>query len=86
MPYCITCSTKILTLAIAPFLFISVGVICEFAMVPHVYILLSPQEEEVYTLFFMRAQTCTFSSTFKPLRFKHISCEDEDFSRFSSLH
>ena len=48
MPYSITCSNKILTLAIAPFLFIFVGVICEFAMVPGVYILLSPQEEEVH--------------------------------------
>ena len=42
MPYCITCSTKILTLATAPFLFILVGVLCEFAMVPSGYILLSP--------------------------------------------
>ena len=48
MPYCITLSTKILTLAIAPFLFIFVGIICEFAMVPGVYILLFPKEEEVH--------------------------------------
>ena len=48
MPYSITCSIKILTLAIEPFLFIFFGVICEFAMVPGVYILLSPQEEEVH--------------------------------------
>ena len=40
--------TKIFTLAIAPCLFILVGVFCEFAMVPVVYILLSPQEEEVH--------------------------------------
>ena len=45
-----TCSSKILTLAIAPFLFILAGVLCEFAMVPVVYILLSHQEEE-YTVF-----------------------------------
>ena len=38
----ITCSTKILTLAIAAHLFILVGVICECAMVLGVYILLSP--------------------------------------------
>ena len=38
----ITCSTKILTLAIAAYLFILVGVICECAMVLGVYILLSP--------------------------------------------
>ena len=48
MPYCIICFTKILTLAIAPSLFILVGVVCEFAIVPGVYILLSPQEEEVH--------------------------------------
>ena len=52
MRYCIICFTTILTLAIAPFLFILVGVICEFLIVPGVYILLSPQEEEVhYTIF-----------------------------------
>ena len=45
MPYSITCFTIILTLAIVPFLFILVGVLCEFAMVPGVYILLFPQEE-----------------------------------------
>ena len=50
-----------LTLAIAPFLFILVGILYEFAMVPGVYILLSPQEEE--TSFFLRAQMYTFSST-----------------------
>ena len=44
MPYCITYSAKILTSAIAPFLFNLVGVICEFVMVPSEYILLSPQE------------------------------------------
>ena len=43
----ITCSTKILTLAIIPFLLILVGLLCEFDMVPGAYILLSPQEEEV---------------------------------------
>ena len=42
MPYSITCFTKIL-----PFLFILVSVLCAFVMVPDVYILLSPQEEEV---------------------------------------
>ena len=47
----IICFTKILTLEIASFLFILVGVVCEFAIVPGVYILLSPQEEEVqYTI------------------------------------
>ena len=48
MPSSITRSTKILTLAIATFLFILVSVLCEFAMVPDVKILLSLQEEEVH--------------------------------------
>ena len=48
MPSCIICFPKICTLAIAPFLFILVDVICEFAIVPGVYISLSPQEEEVH--------------------------------------
>ena len=52
MPYRIICFTKILTLAIAPFLSTLVGIICEFAIVPGVYILFSLQEEEVhYTIF-----------------------------------
>ena len=48
MSYTVTFSAKILTLGIAPFLFISVGIRCEFASVPDVYILLFPQEEEVH--------------------------------------
>ena len=45
MPYRINYFTKINALAIAPALFILIGVICEFAVVPGVYISLSPQEE-----------------------------------------
>ena len=48
MPYCIIFFTKILTLAVAPFSFILVSVISEFAIVPSVYISLSPEEEEVH--------------------------------------
>ena len=48
MSYSITYFTKILTLATAPFLFLLVGVLCEFAAVPHVYTLLFPPEEEVH--------------------------------------
>ena len=44
MSYGPTYYTKILTLAIAPFLSTSIGVLCEFARVLHVYILMSPQE------------------------------------------
>ena len=42
MSYSIPTSTKVLTLATAPFLFILVAVlsVCEFAMVPGLYILL----------------------------------------------
>ena len=52
MPYSIPSSTKILTLATAPFLFILVDVlssVCEFAMVPGVYILVCPRIKR-YTL------------------------------------
>ena len=42
MSYGITCS-----LAATPFLFILVDVFYEFAMVPGVYILVSPREEKV---------------------------------------
>ena len=50
MSYSILGSTKILTLTTAPFLFISVSALSvfEFAMVPGVYILLCPQQEEVH--------------------------------------
>ena len=64
----ITCSTKILVLAIAPFLFILVGVLCEFAMVPGVYILLSPHENEVqYT---SGGHLCTHTGAHPSKRFK----------------
>ena len=43
--------SKIVTLAIASFLFILVGVLCEFVMVQGVNILLSPQEEGVHYSF-----------------------------------
>ena len=54
MPYSITCSTKILTLAIAQF-FLLVGILCEFAMVPGVYIL-----EEVHSSYW--GHRCTHSA------------------------
>ena len=56
MPYSISCSTKILTLVIPPFLFILVGVLCEFAILPGMYIL--------FTLIFLRAKMYTFNCTF----------------------
>ena len=42
-------STQILILAMVPFSFISVSILCEFAMLADVYILLSPQEEDVHS-------------------------------------
>lgn len=44
MSYSTTCPTPILILAMVLFLFIPVD-ICEFVMVPDLYILLSPKEE-----------------------------------------
>ena len=51
MSYSIPSSTKILNLTTAPFLFISDGAlsVCEFAIVPGVYILLCFQEEKVHS-------------------------------------
>ena len=48
MPYSISCSAKIVTLVIAPFLFLLVGTLYEFVMVPVAYILLFLQEEELH--------------------------------------
>ena len=42
-------STQIFILAIVPLLFISVSILFEFAMLPDLNILLSPQEEEVHS-------------------------------------
>ena len=42
----VTINFKILSLAIVPLLFISVSILCKVSMLPNVYILLSPQEEE----------------------------------------
>ena len=42
-------STQIFISAIAPHLFISVSILCEFAMLPEMYLLLFPQEEEVHS-------------------------------------
>ena len=36
-------------ITLSPFFIISVGVLCEFAMMPGVYILLSSQKEEVHS-------------------------------------
>ena len=72
MPYSICSSTKILTLVAAPFLFFLVGAqsVCEFAMVPGVYILLCPQEKEVHSSSWGHRYTHSgvqSSKRFKPL-------------------
>ena len=41
---------SLISIAVAPSLFTLVGVLCKFAIVPDVYILLSSQEEEVHYL------------------------------------
>ena len=52
----------------APFLLILVGILCEFAMVPGVYILLSPQEDDVqYT---SGGHLCTHIGAHPSKRFK----------------
>ena len=70
MSYSITCSTRILTLAIAPFLFISVGILCEFAMALDVYILLTLRKKGAH--FFMRDR-CKNSAAYSSKRFKPLS-------------
>ena len=45
----VSLSTQTLILAVVSLLFISVSVLCEFSMLPDVYIFLSPQEEEVHS-------------------------------------
>ena len=71
MPYSITCSTKILTLAIAQFLFILVGVLCVFSVVPGVYILLSHLEEKIH--YSLKWSRCTHSAAHSLNIFKLLS-------------
>ena len=65
-------STKILTLTIAPFLFIFVDIVFEFAMVTGVYIFLSPQEEEVHLSSWRHR--CTHSAAHSSKRVKLLLC------------
>ena len=65
-------STKILTLTTASFLLISVAAlsVCQFAMVPGVYTVLFPQEEEVHSSSWGHGYThsaAQSSKKFKPL-------------------
>ena len=59
----VSISTEIVILAIAPLLFISVGIFCELAILPDVYVLVSPQEKwgQIYTsgsTFIKNIETC----------------------------
>ena len=45
----VSLSTEIFILAMVLLFLISVSILCELAMVPDVYIVLSPQEEEVHS-------------------------------------
>ena len=45
----VSLSTEILILAIAPLPLNSISILCELAMLADVYIVLSPQEEEVHS-------------------------------------
>ena len=63
MSYSTTCSTKILTLAIAPFLFISAGVLCEFVNGAKCVHFTVPSGKNG-ALFHLRGQMYAFSSTF----------------------
>ena len=49
-----------------PLLFISSRILCEFAMLLDVYILLSPQEEEVHSS--SRGNRCTHLAAYSPKR------------------
>ena len=71
MPCSIPCSTKILTLVIALFLFILVGVLYEFAMGPGIYVLLSPQEQELHSS--SCGHTCTHSAAHSSKRYEPLS-------------
>ena len=80
MPYCIPCSTKTRTLAIAPFFFIVIGVICEFAIFSHVYIILFPQEEEVHFPSKKLRKICEKKSNLNFIRVIKSASFDQTFS------
>ena len=73
--FSVTCSTKILTLAISPVLFISVRILCEFAIPPD---LLPSWEKEVPHAGQMYTSGSTFIKKIEPFSvapkvFKHTS-------------
>ena len=62
---------KLLLLAVATSLFVLASVLCELAMVPGVYTLLSPQEEEIH--FSSWGHRCTYSAAHPLKRVKFLS-------------
>ena len=60
----VSLSTEILILAIAPLSFISVGILCEFAMLPNMYILLRGQMYTSGSIFikYIEPFTCHYIS------------------------
>ena len=67
----VSLSTQIHILAIAPLLFTLVSILCEFSMLPDVYILLSPQEKEVHSSFW--GNRCTHLAAHSSKRLNPLS-------------
>ena len=63
-------STQILNLTIGPLSFISSSILCQFAMLPNVYILLSPQKEEVHSFW---GDRCTPLAAYSSKRLNPLS-------------
>ena len=76
----VSLSTQILILIIAPLSFISVSILCEYAMLPDVYILLSPQEEEVH--WFSWGNRCTHLAALSSKKIKHFACHYISMHRY----
>ena len=58
-------------MAVAPFLFVLVGVLCEFAMVPGVYTFYCSLRKRRYTV--LPERRCTHSAPYSSKRFKPLS-------------
>ena len=71
----VSLSTEILISPIAQLPFISVGILCEIDMLLDVYIVLSPQEEEVYYSSWgeMYTSGSTVIKNIKPFTWHYIS-------------
>ena len=63
-------STQIINLVITPLSFTSASMLCEFAMLPDMYILLSPQKEKVHSSWWNR---CTHLAAHSSKRLNSLS-------------